>query len=126
MASHEAVGEKPAESLPLRATKDSPSFDRHTSNELTNASGHKQELGRNFSLLNICGIAATTGNSWTAIGGSVVRSPSYSDRLSVSKEHDETNYRPFYRLLLSTMEDPLVSYMSCECSHARCQSNIDF
>ncbi|KAJ6780067.1 hypothetical protein PWT90_00996 [Aphanocladium album] len=39
--------------------------------DLANASGHKQELERNFSLINICGIAATTGNSWTAIGGSV-------------------------------------------------------
>ncbi|KAJ2975963.1 hypothetical protein NQ176_g5225 [Zarea fungicola] len=38
---------------------------------MINASGHKQELQRNFSLLNICGIAITTGNSWTAIGGSV-------------------------------------------------------
>lgn len=46
------------------------------SGEVVNASGHKQELRRHFSLLNICGIAVTTGNSWTAIGGSVVRSSS--------------------------------------------------
>lgn len=43
------------------------------SNEVINASGHKQELERNFSLINICGVAITTGNTWTAIGGSVVR-----------------------------------------------------
>lgn len=79
MASYRAASEKPSESLPLPATKDNPSLNHDASNELTNASGHKQELGRNFSLLNICGIAATTGNSWTAIGGSVVRSASYSD-----------------------------------------------
>ena len=40
--------------------------------ELVNASGHKQELERNFSLVNICAIAITTGNTWVAIGGSVV------------------------------------------------------
>ena len=38
-----------------------------------NASGHKQELERNFSLLSITGVAITTGVSWTAVGGSVVR-----------------------------------------------------
>ena len=37
-----------------------------------NASGHKQELERNFSLLSICGVAVTTGVSWTSVGGSVV------------------------------------------------------
>ncbi len=37
-----------------------------------NASGHKQELERNFSLLSICGVAITTGVSWTSVGGSVV------------------------------------------------------
>lgn len=40
--------------------------------EAINASGHKQELQRNFSLLNICGVGITTGNTWTAIGGSIV------------------------------------------------------
>lgn len=39
--------------------------------ELINASGHKQELDRNFSLLSICAIAVTTGNTWIAQGGSV-------------------------------------------------------
>ncbi|OAQ97159.1 hypothetical protein LLEC1_04484 [Akanthomyces lecanii] len=71
MASYRAAGETPSESLPVPATKDTFSLNHDTSNELTNASGHKQALERNFSLLNICGIAATTGNSWTAIGGSV-------------------------------------------------------
>lgn len=40
--------------------------------ELINASGHVQELERNFSLLSICAIAVTTGNTWIAQGGSVV------------------------------------------------------
>ncbi|CAI7565230.1 unnamed protein product [Penicillium bialowiezense] len=40
--------------------------------ELVNASGHRQELERNFSLLSICAVAVTTGNTWIAQGGSVV------------------------------------------------------
>lgn len=36
-----------------------------------NASGHKQELDRNFSFLAICGLAVTSGNVWVALGGSV-------------------------------------------------------
>lgn len=39
--------------------------------ELVNASGHRQEVERNFSLLSICAIAVTTGNTWIAQGGSV-------------------------------------------------------
>lgn len=37
-----------------------------------NASGHKQELERNFRLINICGLGITSGNTWLAIGGSIV------------------------------------------------------
>lgn len=40
--------------------------------ELINASGHVQELQRNFSLLSLCAVAITTGNTWVAIGGGVV------------------------------------------------------
>lgn len=43
------------------------------SGEVLNASGHKQELERNFSLLSICSIGITTGNVWAALGGSIVR-----------------------------------------------------
>ncbi|EFW19980.1 hypothetical protein D8B26_003538 [Coccidioides posadasii str. Silveira] len=38
---------------------------------VVNASGHKQELERNFSLLSICGVGITTGNTWIAMGGSI-------------------------------------------------------
>lgn len=41
--------------------------------EVINASGHKQELERQFSLLSICSIGITTGNVWAALGGSIVR-----------------------------------------------------
>lgn len=37
-----------------------------------NASGHRQQLQRNFGLLSICGVAITTGNTWVALGGSIV------------------------------------------------------
>ena len=36
-----------------------------------NASGHKQELDRNFSFFAICGLAVTSGNVWVALGGSL-------------------------------------------------------
>lgn len=42
------------------------------SNGLINASGHRQELDRNFRLINICGLGITTGNTWIALGGSIV------------------------------------------------------
>ena len=40
---------------------------------LVNVSGHKQELERNFGLMSLCGLAITSGNTWIALGGSVVR-----------------------------------------------------
>jgi len=42
------------------------------SQELINASGHVQELERNFSLLSMSAIAITTGNTWIAVGGTIV------------------------------------------------------
>ncbi|KAG6809947.1 hypothetical protein H0H92_013983 [Tricholoma furcatifolium] len=54
-------------------TKDTVSADAENhQGELINASGHVQELERNFSLLSICAVAVTTGNTWIAQGGSVV------------------------------------------------------
>lgn len=41
--------------------------------EVINASGHVQELDRQFSLLSICSIGITTGNVWAVLGGSIVR-----------------------------------------------------
>lgn len=43
--------------------------------EVINASGHKQQLERQFSLLSICSIGITTGNVWAALGGSIVSLP---------------------------------------------------
>jgi hypothetical protein len=52
------------------------SAEERPSTELVNASGHRQELERNFSLLSICAVAVTTGNTWIAQGGSLVCSSS--------------------------------------------------
>jgi len=40
---------------------------------VVNASGHVQELDRNFNLLSIMSVGIVTGNTWTAIGGAIVR-----------------------------------------------------
>ncbi|KAL1304537.1 hypothetical protein AAFC00_003519 [Neodothiora populina] len=39
---------------------------------VVNASGHTQELERNFSLVSICAVGIVTGNTWAALGGSIV------------------------------------------------------
>ncbi|KAF1354379.1 hypothetical protein EJ07DRAFT_168346 [Lizonia empirigonia] len=55
------------EKPPLETTDDDISV-----GEVINASGHKQELERQFGLLSICSIGITTGNVWAALGGSIV------------------------------------------------------
>ncbi|KAL2433905.1 Choline transport protein [Exophiala dermatitidis] len=40
--------------------------------ELVNASGHAQELSRNFSLVSLAGVGLVVGNVWPAIGGSIL------------------------------------------------------
>lgn len=42
------------------------------SNEVVNASGHVQELQRNFNLVSLVGVAIVVGNVWPAIGGSIL------------------------------------------------------
>ncbi|KAK5944119.1 hypothetical protein PMZ80_003400 [Knufia obscura] len=37
-----------------------------------NASGHVQEVSRNFSLLSLAGVGLTVGNVWPAVGGSIL------------------------------------------------------
>ena len=44
------------------------------SSELINASGHVQELDRNFSLLSLAGFGLVNGNVWPALGGSILTS----------------------------------------------------
>ena len=40
--------------------------------QAVNASGHVQELARNFSLLSLAGVGLVVGNVWPAIGGSIL------------------------------------------------------
>lgn len=40
--------------------------------DLVNASGHVQELERNFNLLSLTGIGIVVGNVWPAAGGSIL------------------------------------------------------
>jgi hypothetical protein len=75
------------------------------SHGLINASGHRQELDRNFRLINICGLGITSGNTWLALGGSIVCEfhSCVAWRLSLMA----------LRLLQSTMEDLQASFTNC-------------
>ena len=39
--------------------------------EGVNASGHRDQLRRQYGLLSICGLALTIDNAWVALGGSI-------------------------------------------------------
>ena len=39
---------------------------------IINASGHAQELSRNFNLVSLAGVGLVVGNVWPAIGGSIL------------------------------------------------------
>jgi len=41
-------------------------------NALLNASGHVQELDRNFNLVSLAGVGLVVGNVWPALGGSIL------------------------------------------------------
>lgn len=45
--------------------------------EIINAGGHKQELDRHFNLISICAVGIVVGNTWTALGGSIVSYDSF-------------------------------------------------
>lgn len=45
---------------------------QYRKDELINASGHVQELERNFSLVSLAGIGISVGNVWPAAGGSIL------------------------------------------------------
>ncbi len=55
--------------------------DRRTSiiqgGEVINASGHRDQLKRQYGLLSICGLALTIDNAWVALGGSIAVSISW-------------------------------------------------
>lgn len=39
--------------------------------EIVNASGHRDQLSRQYGLLSICGLALTVDNAWVALGTSL-------------------------------------------------------
>lgn len=43
----------------------------HLRHELINASGHRDQLDRQYGILSICGMALTVDNAWVAIGTSL-------------------------------------------------------
>lgn len=47
-------------------------LDTNLGTEPVNVGGHKQELDRNFSLLSISAVGIVNGNTWAALGGSIV------------------------------------------------------
>ena len=61
------MAEKPA--TPEVSTE---SEESERGNTMINASGHTQELSRNFSLLSLAGVGLVVGNVWPAIGGSIL------------------------------------------------------
>ena len=71
--------EKPAESekeqiLTPEAVKDAATKRTSVVSEegtLVNASGHRDQLQRQYGLLSICGLALTIDNAWIAFGGSL-------------------------------------------------------
>ena len=77
-----------------------------------NASGHRQELDRNFRLINICGLGITTGNTWIALGGSLVGAfyPFDASRFSLMF---------YFRPSRSIMEVLRVLYTNCMFSSPR-------
>lgn len=72
MSASEIPQEKIVSEIPQEQTGVTETTAEDQPQELINASGHRQEVERNFSLLSICAIAVTTGNTWIAQGGSVV------------------------------------------------------
>lgn len=64
---------KPACAMDHKATHDpKAAVSSAADDEYINASGHVQELRRNFSLFSLAGIGLVVGNVWPAIGGSIL------------------------------------------------------
>ena len=73
---------------------------------LINASGHRQELDRNFHLINIAGLGITSGNTWIAIGGSIVCIFRFPQSLMKTRADE-------FRLWQSIMAALPVLFMNC-------------
>ncbi|TQB67712.1 hypothetical protein MPDQ_004906 [Monascus purpureus] len=60
-----------ADSKPVKRCKEAE-VESRAEEDLVNASGHRQEVDRNFGLFNIIGLGLSSGNTWIALGGSIV------------------------------------------------------
>lgn len=75
---------------------------------LINVSGHEQELDRQFGLLSIISAGIVTGNTWTALGGAIVK----TNPMSISCRVVSLTRRT--RWLLCTTGVLQGLYMNCE------------
>ncbi|KAH8202929.1 hypothetical protein TruAng_002875 [Truncatella angustata] len=57
---------------PLAATPSAGRASTAEAHDTVNASGHTQELERNFSLVSLAGVGLVVGNVWPAVGGSIL------------------------------------------------------
>lgn len=65
----------PSTTTPSYSEKEKPPLpaqDHEPHLQEINETGHVQELERNFSLLSVCSVGIVTGNTWAALGGSIV------------------------------------------------------
>jgi hypothetical protein len=73
--------------------------------ELVNASGHKDQLRRQYGIWRICSLALTIDNAWVVLGGSIA--------IAISKPRLICPVTSMPGLTeLQTMEDLLVSFMN--------------
>jgi choline transport protein len=74
-------GEEPGENrLSVSSRQDAQAeFERRVSNVVdvldgseVNASGHEDQLERQYGIWSLCGLALTIDNAWVALGGSII------------------------------------------------------
>lgn len=66
------MSDRPASSKSAEIAAQSVSENSSNHADNVNASGHVQELSRNFNLLSLAGVGLTVGNVWPAVGGSIL------------------------------------------------------
>ena len=85
--------------------------------EIVNASGHKDQLQRQYGLLSICGLALTIDNAWVALGGSITVS------ICMSPAQLLTRGEAVVLMEMQTMADHRASYTS-SLSHASITASL--
>ena len=85
--------------------------------EVVNASGHRDQLQRQYGLLSICGLALTIDNAWVALGGSITVS------ICMSRAPPLDQREAVMLMELQTTVDHRVSCMNC-LSHASITASL--